>query len=121
MNHDDPILKKKKKKNARNRKSESAKLDPEDVGNAYGIDHLKIGEAKHDLYDSKLILAQRRIFHMENKINNDKSLTHECNVLTNIFNPIKRAKSKNSNYSQILQGNLEFFELYWIAEAVQQL
>ena len=53
MNHDDPIPKKNKEKKARKRKSESAKLDPEDVGNAYGIDHLKIGEAKHDLYESE--------------------------------------------------------------------
>ena len=45
MNHDDPIPKKNKEKKARKRKSEIAKLDPEDVGNAYGIDHLKIGEA----------------------------------------------------------------------------
>ena len=41
---------------------------------------------------------------MENKINNDKSLTHECNLLSNILNPMKRTKSKNSHYSPILQG-----------------
>ena len=34
------------------------------------------------------------IVQMENKIKNDESLTHECNILYNILNPIKRAKSK---------------------------
>ena len=38
---------------AKKRKSESAKADPEDCENTYGIDHLKIGEANHDLDDSK--------------------------------------------------------------------
>ena len=41
---------------------------------------------------------------MENKINNDKILTHECNVLYNLLNPMKHVKSKNSYYSPILQG-----------------
>ena len=40
---------------------------------------------------------------MENKMNNDKSITHECNVLSNIFNPMKRSRSKNSHYLPILQ------------------
>ena len=35
------------------RKSESSKVDPEEVGSTYGIGHIKIGEAKHDLYDYK--------------------------------------------------------------------
>ena len=49
MEHDDPIPKKnKEKKLAKKRKSESAKVEPEDFGNNYGTDHLKIGEAKHD-------------------------------------------------------------------------
>ena len=30
------------------RKSESSKVEPEEFVNKYGIDHLKIGEAKHD-------------------------------------------------------------------------
>ena len=38
---------------AKNRKSESAKADPEDVGDTYGIDHLKVGKAKHDPGDSE--------------------------------------------------------------------
>ena len=41
---------------------------------------------------------------MSNKINNDKSLTHECNVLSNLLNTMKHAKSKNGHYSPILQG-----------------
>ena len=41
---------------------------------------------------------------MKNKINNDKSITHECNVLSTILNPIKHAKSKDSHSSPILQG-----------------
>ena len=31
---------------------------------------------------------------MENKINNNKSLTHDCNVLYNPLNPMKHEKSK---------------------------
>ena len=50
--------------------------DPEDYENTYGIDHIKIGEAKHDLDGSEWLLAQRMIGQMENKINNNKSLTH---------------------------------------------
>ena len=38
---------------AKNSKSESVKAYPEDVGNTYGIDHLKIGEAKHGSNESK--------------------------------------------------------------------
>ena len=34
-------------------KSKSAKSDTEDVGNTYGIDHLNIGEDKHDSDDSE--------------------------------------------------------------------
>ena len=53
MEHSDTITKKRKEKLAKRRNSESAKLDPEDCENTYGIDHLKIGEATHDLDDSK--------------------------------------------------------------------
>ena len=35
------------------RKSESTKSDPEDVGKTYVIEHLKIGEGKHDLDESE--------------------------------------------------------------------
>ena len=98
------LPRKRGKKLAKKSKSEISKADLEDFGNNYGIDHLKIGEAKHDSDYSKLLLAQRKIGHMENKINNNKSLTHDCNVLSNILNPIKRTKSKNSHYSPILQG-----------------
>ena len=41
---------------------------------------------------------------MENHINNYKSLTHECNVLSNILNTMKHAKLKNIHYSPIMQG-----------------
>ena len=34
----------------------------------------------------------------------DKIITHECNILSNILNHIKHAKSKNSHYSPIIQG-----------------
>ena len=68
------LPRKRREKLAKNCKSESAKSDPEDVGNTYGIYHLKIGEAKHDSDDSKLLLAQRTIGHKANKINNDKVL-----------------------------------------------
>ena len=53
MQHDDPTPKIKKGGVAKKRKSEIAKADPEDFGNTYGIDHIKIGEAKHDSGDSK--------------------------------------------------------------------
>ena len=54
MDHDDSIPKKNKEKGlAKNCKSERAKADPEDFGNTYGIDHLKISEAKHHLDGSK--------------------------------------------------------------------
>ena len=41
---------------------------------------------------------------MEKKINKYKSISHKCNVLTNLLNPTKRAKSKYDHYSPILQG-----------------
>ena len=41
---------------------------------------------------------------MVNKINKDKSLIHECNIISTILNPMKSAKSKNSNYSPRLKG-----------------
>ena len=44
------------------------------------------------------------MYQMLNKTNNDKSLTHEYNVLSNLCNPMKCAKLKNSHYSPILQG-----------------
>ena len=54
MEHDDPITNKTRWGGLdKTCKSESAKADPEDVVNTYGIDHLKIGEAKHDSDDSK--------------------------------------------------------------------
>ena len=68
--------------------SESTKADPKDWENTYGIDHLKIGEATPNSDDSKWLIAQLRIGQMKNKVNNEKSLTHECNVLSNILNPM---------------------------------
>ena len=54
MEHSDPIPnKKKKKKLVKKYKSESAKAVPKDCENSYGVYHLKIGEATHDLDDSK--------------------------------------------------------------------
>ena len=67
---------------------------------------------------------------IENNMNKNKSLTHEFNVLNNLLNPMKRAKSKKvisrQYYRAILAptaegGNLEIFESYWTAEAVKQL
>ena len=46
----DSITKKRREKTGKKAKSEIAKLDPEDFGNTYGIDHLKMGEAKHNSY-----------------------------------------------------------------------
>ena len=72
---------KRRKKLAKKRKSESAKSDPEEVEHTYGIDRLNIGEAKHDSDDPKWLLEPCRIGQMENEINNDKIITHEFNVL----------------------------------------
>ena len=84
-------------------KSESAKADPEGVENTDDIDHLPI---------------------------DDKNLTHECNVLYNILNPMKRTKSRiviTNQYYRVVwtpvveSQSLDIFELYWTLEAVQQL
>ena len=112
------------------RKSEIAKAYTAGVVNTYGIDHLTIGEAIHSSDESEWILAQRRICQMINKINNNKSLTHECNVLYNILNPMKRTKSRiviTNQYYRVVwtpvveSQSLDIFELYWTLEAVQQL
>ena len=86
------LFPRRRKKLVKKRKSESAKADPKDCENTYGIDCLKIGEATHDSYDPKWIFAERRISQMTNRINNNKSLTHECNLLFNLLNPLKREK-----------------------------
>ena len=44
---------KRRRKLAKKFKGEIAKADPEDFGNTYGIDLLKIGKAKHNLNESK--------------------------------------------------------------------
>ena len=77
---------------SKKRKSESAKEDQEDRENTYGIYQLTIGKATHSLDDPKWLLAQRKIGQTEDNINNYKSLTHECNVIYNILNPMKYAK-----------------------------
>ena len=57
---------------------------------------------------------------MANKRNNDKILTHECNVISNLLNTMKREKSKNSNHSPKIQGCINTrsgtskFGLFWI-------
>ena len=76
MNMVIPFSRKRRLKLVKKRKSESAKADSKDFENNYGIDHLKIGEATHNLDDFKLLFAQRRIVQMENKKGNNKSLTH---------------------------------------------
>ena len=48
---------KRRKKLAKKHNSKSAKADPEDCENTYGIDHFKFGESKHDLSGSKGLLA----------------------------------------------------------------
>ena len=95
MEHDAPIPKKNRKKLNKNCKSERGEADPSGMGNTYGIDHLTIFQATHSLDDSECLLAQSRIGQMENKINNDKSLTCEYNKLSNILNTIKHGISKN--------------------------
>ena len=51
MEHGGSNPKKKKEKLTKKHKSASAKADPKDCENTYGIDHLKIGEANHDSDD----------------------------------------------------------------------
>ena len=41
---------------------------------------------------------------MEIRINKNKSITYECNVLTHILNPTKHEKSKYDHYLPILLG-----------------
>ena len=41
---------------------------------------------------------------MSYKINKDNGIKNECNVLYNLLNPSKRAKSKINHYSPIQQG-----------------
>ena len=48
-----PQIKRRKRKLAKKRMSESAKSDTEEVGHTYGIDRLKIGEAIHYSDDSE--------------------------------------------------------------------
>ena len=43
-------------------------------------------------------------FQMANKVSKDSSITHVCNVLSNLLNPTKHAISKIDNYSPILHG-----------------
>ena len=69
----------------------------------YGIECLNISEAQNNSDEFKWLFAQRRIVHMANNKNNNKGITHECNVLSYILNPIKWAKTKNCHYSPILQ------------------
>ena len=53
-------------------------------------------------HDSKLIFAHRKIGQITNKIQKDKCIVHECNILTNILNPIKRAKKSLNNHQYYL-------------------
>ena len=69
-------------------KSERGKAYPAGVQNDYGIDHLTIGETPHVSNDSELLLSKQRKYQTENKINTNKSLTHECNVPSNLLNPM---------------------------------
>ena len=48
--------------------------------------------------------AHCRIGLMKNKINKDKSIINECNILTDVLNPTKLNKSKYDYYSPILQS-----------------
>ena len=121
---------KRSKKLAKHCKSEIAKADPEDIGNTYGIDHLKIGEVKHDSYDLEWLLAQRRIDHMKNKINNDRIIKNECNVLSNLFKFYKASKIKivitkqyyRGVWKTVAEGKLlEISEFYWTAESFQKI
>ena len=56
---------------------------------------------------------------MSYKINKYNTIKHKFDVISNILNPTKRAKSKNSHYSTILQG-LVTLELSWTEKPVQQ-
>ena len=91
MYHDATITKKKNKPTKKH-KSESAESDPEAVENTYGIYHLNIGEATHGSDESERLLVQRRIGRVDNKRYNYKSITYECNILSNILNPMKCTK-----------------------------
>ena len=85
------------------RKIKSAKTDAVEKGRTYGIESLNLSETSHaendsvrgeenaNGHDSEQILALSRICHMEKKINKYKIIAHECNILTDLLNPTKRA------------------------------
>ena len=82
---------------------------------------LNLGEAEHNS-DNKFawILAQRRIGQITNEIRKYNSVTHECNVISNILNTTTHAKSNIDHYSPILKGCMntcsgrEKFRNFWI-------
>ena len=85
-------------------------------GRTYGIKRLHLAETSHAEknsvrkkqnaagHDSKLIFAHRKIGQITNKIQKDKCIVHECNILTNILNPKKHARQK-SHYHYIYSVN----------------
>ena len=104
--HDKPIPRKKKEKSRREKpKSDQASSEPSEYGHTYGIVRLNLAKPANDSEnESEGLLAQRRQIYTTNKEYINNSTKCECNVLLKFLNPTKRAKSKTSNYSTILQG-----------------
>ena len=106
QNDDIPIPRKKKgtKLATQKRKIKSVKSAAEKKGRTYGIYSFNIADTSHadndsvrreenaNGHDSELLLVYRKIGQMANKINKDKIIVHECNILTDLLNPIKCAK-----------------------------
>ena len=75
------------------------------------------------MHESLLNVGRPKTANKKDIYNSNK---HEFNVLSTLFKPKKRAKSKTSNYSPILQGcmntcsrraKFKNLELYCIAES----
>ena len=108
-NYGDPIPRNKKITKVANKQHniKSAKAAAAEKGCTYGIDCLNLAENVHEsenysiheaddvsVHNSKLILVKCRIVQMSNKINKDKIIIHECNILTNVLNP-KNAQNQS--------------------------
>ena len=95
-------------KNRRGKQKDSLEIEnntevSQEKERIYGIDRLNLGDpAVESESDSESILAHRRKYQMENKEYRNNSIKRQCNVLSNFFNPTKRARPKNSHYSPIL-------------------
>ena len=92
------------------KRTKMPKIEPEvevwkEYGCTYWTEHLNFSRVEHDSEsDSDLILAQAIKDQMGTKNKSRIITSYEYNVLSNILYTSKRATTKNSHYSPILQG-----------------